>query len=375
MKVYLAGPDVFLPDAIEIGRRGQALCARYGLTGLYPLDSAIALDNDDASLQIFHANQAMMIEATRDHRQPHPVCGPSADAGTVYEFGFMAGRGKLCLGYSNDPAPYPHRVAARGHVEHREGALFDANGHLIEDFGLADNLMMMHALDLHGCALLTPRQTPSDLWRNLAAFEACVSWRRADCCSGLRNRNGQTRCRTSPPDRKRADVALVERGLFESRARAQAGSRPAWCSPTAERDQGSSEPIAPDAVIEAGTGASLRLARRRETCRGARALSDRDRKPCLPRRRRLHWRVHRSAARRRRPPGVCRRCRPRPIASLTARSSKDRLDGADRHPRSRRPAAAGPARRGGDRRQLHLAANRAAGGDGARRRADEVCWR
>jgi nucleoside 2-deoxyribosyltransferase len=174
MKVYLAGPDVFLPDAIEIGRRKQALCARYGLIGLYPLDSAIALEDDDASLQIFRANEAMMSEASAIIANLTPFRGPSADAGTVYELGFMAGREKLCLGYSNDPAPYPHRVAARGEVAHRDGALVDANGHLIEDFGLADNLMMMHALDLHGFPLLTPRETPADLWNDLTAFEACV---------------------------------------------------------------------------------------------------------------------------------------------------------------------------------------------------------
>jgi len=174
-RIYLAGPDVFLPDAVEIGRRKQALCARHGLTGLYPLDNAIALDADDASLQIFRANQAMMIEASAIIANLTPFRGPSADAGTVYELGFMAGRDKLCLGYSNDPAPYPHRVAARGDVEHRDGALVDANGHLIEDFGLTDNLMMMHALDLHGFPLVTPREPPSDLWRDLTAFEACVA--------------------------------------------------------------------------------------------------------------------------------------------------------------------------------------------------------
>jgi nucleoside 2-deoxyribosyltransferase len=174
MKVYLAGPDVFLPDAIEIGRRKVELCARFGLTGLYPLDNAIALEADDASLQIFRANQAMMIEASAIIANLTPFRGPSADAGTVYELGFMTGRGKLCLGYSNDPAPYPHRVAARGEVAHRDGALVDANGHLIEDFGLADNLMMMHALDLHGFPLLMPSEAPADLWHDLTAFEACV---------------------------------------------------------------------------------------------------------------------------------------------------------------------------------------------------------
>ncbi len=43
MKIYLAGPDVFLPDAIEIGHRKAAICARHGLTGLYPLDNAVDL--------------------------------------------------------------------------------------------------------------------------------------------------------------------------------------------------------------------------------------------------------------------------------------------------------------------------------------------
>ena len=34
--------------------------------------------------------------------------------------------------------------------------------------------MMIHALDLHGCALVTPRQQPADIWHDLTAFEACV---------------------------------------------------------------------------------------------------------------------------------------------------------------------------------------------------------
>ena len=46
-----------------------------------------------------------------------PFRGPSADAGTVYELGYMAGRGKLCLGYCNDPAVLcrSRRAIHRGH--------------------------------------------------------------------------------------------------------------------------------------------------------------------------------------------------------------------------------------------------------------------
>jgi nucleoside 2-deoxyribosyltransferase len=110
MKIYLAGPDVFLPDAIEIGRRKVAICARHGLTGLYPLDNAIALEAPDASMQIFRANEAMMDGADAIIANLTPFRGASAGPGTAYELGAMAARKKLCLGYSNDPTIYADRV-------------------------------------------------------------------------------------------------------------------------------------------------------------------------------------------------------------------------------------------------------------------------
>jgi nucleoside 2-deoxyribosyltransferase len=174
MKIYLAGPDVFLPDAVEVGRRKVELCIRYGLTGLYPLDNAIDPSAKDASLQIFRGNETMMNEAEAIIANLTPFRGPGADAGTVYELGYMAGRGKLCLGYSNDPSCYADRVRNFTEVRSRDGGLVDASGLTVEDFGLADNLMMIHALDLHGCALVTPKQAPADLWHDLAAFETCV---------------------------------------------------------------------------------------------------------------------------------------------------------------------------------------------------------
>jgi nucleoside 2-deoxyribosyltransferase len=174
MKIYLAGPDVFLHDAVDVGRRKVELCARHGLTGLYPLDNAIDIAAKDASLQIFRGNEAMMIAADAIIANLTPFRGPGADAGTVYELGYMAGRGKLCLGYSNDPACYADRVREFTEVTSRDGRLVDAQGLTVEDFGWTDNLMMIHALDLHGCALVTPPQAPSDIWHDLTAFEACA---------------------------------------------------------------------------------------------------------------------------------------------------------------------------------------------------------
>ena len=181
MKIYLAGPDVFLPDAIEIGRQKAAICATHGLSGLYPLDNAVDLAASDASLTIFKSNETMMDAADAIIANLTPFRGPSADAGTVYELGYMAGRGKLCLAYSNDPASYRERVARlynvkttpAGHLTDA-GRLTDPEGLTVEDFGWSDNLMMIHALDLHGCPLVTPRQAPADIWHDLTAFETCV---------------------------------------------------------------------------------------------------------------------------------------------------------------------------------------------------------
>lgn len=174
MKIYLAGPDVFLPDAVDLGKRKVEICARHGVSGLYPLDSAVDLSARDASVQIFRANAAMMDAADAVIANLTPFRGPSADAGTVYELGYMAGRAKLCLGYSNDPRLYADRVRRSDEVISRDGRLTDAQGLTVEDFGLTDNLMMVHALDLHGCALVIPPHAPTDMWHDLTAFETCV---------------------------------------------------------------------------------------------------------------------------------------------------------------------------------------------------------
>jgi nucleoside 2-deoxyribosyltransferase len=174
MRVYLAGPDVFLPDAITIGRHKVELCSRHGLIGLYPLDNTIELSAADASLAIFKGNERMMDEADAIIANLTPFRGAGADPGTVYELGYMAGRGKLCFGYSNDPGIYADRLRRLTEVTARDGVLVDAEGLTVEDFGLSDNLMMIHALDCRGAPLVTPRQRPADLWRDFTAFESCV---------------------------------------------------------------------------------------------------------------------------------------------------------------------------------------------------------
>ena len=175
MNIYLAGPDVFLPDAAEIGRRKVEICARHGLNGRYPLDNVVDLTATGASLRIYKGLETMMDECSTIIANLTPFRGPGADPGTVFELGYMAARGKFCLGYSNDPDVYCDRVRRFTTITSREGRLVDADGHAVEDFALSDNLMMMHALDLHGAPLVLPRERPKDIWHDLTAFELCVA--------------------------------------------------------------------------------------------------------------------------------------------------------------------------------------------------------
>jgi nucleoside 2-deoxyribosyltransferase len=173
-KIYLAGPDVFLPEPLEMGRRKKQICAKHGLIGLFPLDNEIDPKAKGASLEIFRSNEVQMRKAHAIIANLTPFRGPSADAGTVYELGYMAARRKLCIGYSNDPALYVDRVEKFTTVKPCGDRLVDAEKLTVENFRLRDNLMIIHALDLYGCQLVVPRKAPADIWHDLTAFEKCV---------------------------------------------------------------------------------------------------------------------------------------------------------------------------------------------------------
>ncbi|MBP7493781.1 MAG: nucleoside 2-deoxyribosyltransferase, partial [Rhodoferax sp.] len=63
MRVYLAGPDVFYPDAMQRGQHMVALCHALGLTGLYPLNAPVLSDTGPRSLAIYEANRRLIDSA------------------------------------------------------------------------------------------------------------------------------------------------------------------------------------------------------------------------------------------------------------------------------------------------------------------------
>ncbi|MCC6719408.1 MAG: nucleoside 2-deoxyribosyltransferase [Acetobacteraceae bacterium] len=182
MRVYLAGPDVFLPEPLARAAALKAVCARHGLCGVSPLDALAGGDPVSwgglgEAMRIARRNEAHIAGCAALVANLTPFRGPSADAGTVFELGFMRALGRPVFGWSNSAEPF----AARSRAFCRDAAPVDGvwrdeEGMLIEDFPpLADNLMIDGAIAASGGVLVVRGVARGDAWRDLAAFEACVA--------------------------------------------------------------------------------------------------------------------------------------------------------------------------------------------------------
>jgi nucleoside 2-deoxyribosyltransferase len=137
--VYLAGPDVFLPDAIMHGERLKALCLRYGFKAHFPLDNTINENEISAQAEAIRlANLALIERCDCVLANLSPFRGPEPDSGTVFEVGYAVAKGKTVVGYSSDLTSLKERTNRLLKLNNSDR---DHEGLLIEDFGLSHNLM------------------------------------------------------------------------------------------------------------------------------------------------------------------------------------------------------------------------------------------
>jgi nucleoside 2-deoxyribosyltransferase len=178
-KVYLAGPDVFLPEAIAVGVRKKELCAEFGFEGLFPFDNEISpnLGGERVDRLIYRANERMIRRADFGIFNLTPFRGPSADVGTVFELGMLAGLGKRVFGYTNVTDDLLDRCKRFGELtfDPAEKVWRDPAGMSVENFGNADNLMIDNSLTEHGgYPIVRHKALPADLFRDLTGFKACL---------------------------------------------------------------------------------------------------------------------------------------------------------------------------------------------------------
>ena len=103
-RVYLAGPDVFLPNALAFAAAKRELCAKHGFIGVSPFDNEIKpslLPKHEAALRISVANEDMIRTCGLMIANMTPFRGPSADVGTAYEMGFARALGLPVFAYTN----------------------------------------------------------------------------------------------------------------------------------------------------------------------------------------------------------------------------------------------------------------------------------
>jgi nucleoside 2-deoxyribosyltransferase len=180
-RVYLAGPEVFLANARDIGARKRAICERHGLVGVFPGDEADACDLTlplpERGLAISRAIERAMRGCDAMIVNLTPFRRPSADVGSAYEMGFMRALGRPIFAYSNDDRPFLDRVAAfcGGALRVRpSGEHEDPDGMAIEPFTLHDNLILAGGVIASGGCIVAEPAPNDERYTSLAAFERCV---------------------------------------------------------------------------------------------------------------------------------------------------------------------------------------------------------
>lgn len=179
MRIYLAGPEVFLPEAVALGEAKKASCRRFGFEGLFPFDQQLdGVAPEKLSATIFAANVGMIRAADAVVANLSPFRGVAADAGTVWEIGFAVALDKPVYGYSNDPRNLFDRTAGdltRAVLKTLDdGRTLHPDGLAIEDFGLADNLMIEESIALSGGAFFVPAGGEALPLDDLSLFETCL---------------------------------------------------------------------------------------------------------------------------------------------------------------------------------------------------------
>lgn len=110
-KIYLAGPDVFAPNNIQIGENNKKICEENGFIGFYPLDIEIKRTSLDVKYDIVKADilaieQSDYVIANLSNFRG-TMLHPSCDSGTAWECGYGLAKGKRVLGYTTNLRSIP----------------------------------------------------------------------------------------------------------------------------------------------------------------------------------------------------------------------------------------------------------------------------
>ena len=140
--IYLAGFDVFRPDAVAHGEQLKMLCAKYGYEGHYPLDKQVPrnLPPQEQARWICRNNLQVLRDCDLVVANLNPFRGSEPDSGTVFEVGYAVALAKPVWAYTSRSDSLVEQLA----VQRMPGGRgpVDSLGYSVEDYGLNLNLML-----------------------------------------------------------------------------------------------------------------------------------------------------------------------------------------------------------------------------------------
>jgi nucleoside 2-deoxyribosyltransferase len=180
IKLYLAGPEVFLPDARAVLDAKAAMTRAYGFEPICPGDLAIepAPTRHQFGLNISATDEGFMNAADGVIANLTPFRGIAADPGTAFELGYMCAGGKLIAAYTNVADNHYARTMAYydGRITITEdGRKRGPDGLSLEDFDMIENLMLHGGVARRGGPVVVHSAAPEALYSDLTGFEACLS--------------------------------------------------------------------------------------------------------------------------------------------------------------------------------------------------------
>ena len=178
--IYLAGPEVFLPNAREILEKKSSVAQEFGFTPIAPGDADIPKCDTKfqrgVAISIF--DEKLMMDADAIVANLTPFRGASADTGTCFELGFMCALGRHVCAYTNDRRSYIQRVSEALNdqisIDASGEARTTSDGMLIEDFDMIDNLMMHGSVETRGGMMEVHQASEGEIFTDLTAFRKVV---------------------------------------------------------------------------------------------------------------------------------------------------------------------------------------------------------
>lgn len=174
MKIYLAGPEVFLLNASSVFQQKKIICSKFHHEGITPFDVEVtsSLSPQETALSIFQKNIQLIQNCDAVVANVTPFRGPHMDLGTAFEIGYAFALQKKIVGYTQNSQLLLDKIPHQKNDTHQ--VYVDSQHFIVENFCLHDNLMIEMALHTLHYPLILASVEPSEYFVSLQGFEEAV---------------------------------------------------------------------------------------------------------------------------------------------------------------------------------------------------------